>query len=125
MKTYKGWELIRDIAEGKIKSGTQIKVHSPNYDTNYWFCGNWFGEKDGYSNKPDNIELYLCQPHCTFELIEEQQDIDIQEIKKFDEIRDCSVWDNDVLSTNQRNIVSKVNLLVESVKQLDRKIKEE
>ena len=81
-KHINGWELIRDIAEGKIKSGTQIKVHSPNYDTNYWFWGNWFGEKDGYSNKPDNIELYLCQPHCTFELIKEQQDIDGEELIK-------------------------------------------
>ena len=43
-KKYKSWELIKAINDGKIKSGTQIKVHgtigNKSFTVDYWFWGN-------------------------------------------------------------------------------------
>ena len=50
-----------------------------------------------------------------FELIEEQQDIEIQEIEELD------IYEENV---TKGNMIDKINELVEAVKELDRKMKE-
>lgn len=112
-KVYKGYELIKAIADGNIKSGTQIRVHRPfgntKYTIDYWFWGNWFGKEDGYSKPLDNIELFLCDRENTFELIEDEIDIDnIEEL------------DIGIITTEDR---LKINELVQAVKQLNKEIK--
>ena len=59
------------------------------------------------------------------EILEDEEEIDIQDIKIFEQPRDLSIWSNDTLSKNQRNIIEKVNKLVKAVKQLDKKINKE
>ena len=116
MKTYKGYELIKEIAQGNIKTGTKIKVHTSYGSTiDYWFWGNWFGKEDGYSKPMDNIELFLCDKENEFELIEEQEEIDIQSIQDLD-INEENV--------TKGNIIDAINDLVIGLKQLDKKIKE-
>ena len=62
------------------------------------------------------------------EIIEEQQDIDIQAIEEF-EIAGCNIkFNNTYISTESiinDMILDKTNKLVQAVKQLDRKIREE
>lgn len=116
-KMYKGWELIKAIADGEIKSGVHIRVYTNSYNVDYWFWGNWFGRKD-YSEPLDNIELYLCSKDCIFELIEEEIDIDnIEDLLKIEEY--------EVDKTDTVINRNKINELIQAVKQLDRKIREE
>lgn len=116
-KVYKGYELIKEILDGNTKSGTKITVHTPNYDTDYWFWGNWFGEKDGYSKKIDNIELHLCNKNCTFELIEEDT-IDIDSIEEYQ-------FPSYVHTTSiEEKLVELINEDRRAIKQLNRELKE-
>lgn len=123
-KKYKSWELIKAINDGKIKSGTQIRVHRPFGNkiltVDYWFWGNWFGKEDGYSNPIDNIELYLCDNDNTFEVIEKNETyinnkIDIDNIKEYKQEHTERCIDVDI-----RN---KINELVRAVKQLNTELK--
>lgn len=113
-KTYKSWELLKEIAEGNIKSGTHIKVHCRTLNLDYWFWGNWFGKEDGYSKPIDNIELYLCDEMATFEIIEEQEEINIQ---CMEELKDDGIFSATIIQ-------AKINEIIQSVKQLDKQVKE-
>ena len=107
MKTYKGYELLKAIANNEIKEGTKFKnlnqkVKSDNshiytYNHNN-FIGRWGGT---------NIIAIL---NDEFELIEEQEDIDIQSIEE--------LYIGDVTTEDKL----KINELVRAVKQLDKKI---
>mgnify|MGYP004496341629 FL=1 len=143
-KTYKGWELIKAINDGKIKSGTQIRVHgiteNEDFTLDYWFWGNWFGKEDGYSNQIDNIELYLCNNNVTFEIIEKNETyinnkIDIDNIKEttiLNDGMDYYEYENDGstesgysknYSLNDIDTRRKINELVRAVKQLNTELK--
>lgn len=109
MKTYKGYELLKAIANNEIKEGTKFKnlnqkVKSDNshiyaYNHNN-FMGRW--------GRPNIIAILNDE----FEIIEEQEEIDIQEIKE--------LYIGDVTTEDKLRI----NELVRAVKQLDKKIKE-
>lgn len=83
-KIYKGYELIKAIANGEIKEGTRFidktdtkyyegtTVHTFKYQNN-----NFIQEKIG------GINIVSILNH-DFELIEEGQDIDIQNMEKFE-----------------------------------------
>ena len=103
-KTYKGWELMKAIAEGEIKDESRFK------------------DKDGAQVKWNGYNLKLIKSGenymCTisdlyfanevFELIEDEIDIDnIKEIKT-DEICDVTYYIND---------------LIKAVKQIDKRVK--
>ncbi len=45
---------------------------------------------------------------------------EIEELKPFDEIRDMSVWDNMVLSSNQRAIAIKINEIIKYIKRKEK-----
>ena len=111
MKTYKGWELIRDIAEGKIKERTRFKA---GYKT--------FIARDGYLfeeyDKKDDRYATSFEMMWDFELIEEQQDIDIQEIEEI-----C-IRPYQGFTATCEYIEEKGNEIIEALKQLDRKMKE-
>lgn len=61
------------------------------------------------------LNNYLIDKDFDFELIEEQQDIDVQEIEELD------IYEENV---TKGNMIDKINDLVVAVKQLDKKIKE-
>lgn len=114
--------LMKTIKNGKLKTGTKITVHTPNYDTDYWFWGNWFGEADGYSKKMDNIELYLCDKDCMFEFISEEdkdKEIDIQSLQGIDLYHGLNASEDQNIITNRL----KINEIVRALKQLDKEIK--
>lgn len=112
----KGWELLKEISEGNIKEGTHIKVKCRTLNLDYWFWGNWFGKKDGYSKPIDNIELYLCDKQANFEIIKEENTINIQDIEELD------VYD--ILNSLDKTTRKKINEIIKAIKQLDKEIKE-
>lgn len=67
---------------------------------------------------------YFADNGNDFEIIEDQEEINIQDIKEFNEIRDLSEWSNKTLSENQRAFNIKINEIIKGLKQLDNKIKE-
>ena len=124
-KIVDGVELLRMIRDGEIKTGTKITVHTPSYDTDYWFWGNWFGEADGYSKKIDNMELHLCNKDCMFEILSEEE-IDIQSIKELDPcamIPDGMNGTKLYYSVQEGLIIKQQNRIIKAIKQLDKKIK--
>jgi len=53
------------------------------------------------------------------EILEDNTE-EIEELKPFDEIRDVSVWDNRILSTNQRAIAVKINEIIRYIKRKEK-----
>ena len=105
----KGYKLLREIANGNIKEGTQFRnlSQNPMYDNRdvYTYKNNNFTGRHGGMNI---IEIL----NDDFEIIEEQQDIDIQEIEQIN------------LSSTPTKYEVILNKLVQAVKQLDNKMKE-
>lgn len=103
-KTYKGWELIKAIADGEIKERTRFKA---KYET--------FIARDGYLFK----ECSDGQEYATtfelawdFKLIENE--IDINNIEEYKQEHSERCIDIDI-----RN---KINELIQAIKQLNNKI---
>lgn len=76
MKIYKGYELVKLINDNELKTGTKIKVNLGNsYMTTITY------ENFGLKWNPGEFDTsVLCSNNATFELIEE--DIDIQETEE-------------------------------------------
>lgn len=114
-KIYKGYELIKAIANGEIKEGTRFidktdtkyyegtTVHTFKYQNN-----NFIQEKIG------GINIVSILNH-DFELIEEEQDIDIQRIEEF-----SSEY---TMNNVEIQLQDKINQILLALKQLDRKIR--
>ena len=107
-KIYKGWELMKAIADGKIKEGSKIKT---NEDI-FIFCeGNFMSNSlfhflTGIYN---DIDFATAK----FELIEDEIDIDNIEEYKQEHTERCIDID----------IRNKINELIKVVKQIDKRIK--
>lgn len=122
-KIYKGWELMKAIADGEIKNGAKIIPHYPNNDciVKYfeYFCGFFKAYyKEGKRSDEDvNVCVFLDNDR-TFELIEDEIDIDsIEEIK-------LRPSDREHLSFGGLIFEEKINKLVQAVKQLNKEVKE-
>ena len=106
--TIKIIDLLNKIAN-RENAPEKIKYNGTEYKLN---------EITGWYQNIDEIgsvnEWFVSKYRLndTVEILEEQQDIDIQEIKYLNELSDCE----------ERNI--KINELVQAVKQLDKQIKE-
>ena len=113
-KTYKGYELIKAIAEGNIKEGAKFIEYKDNKEvTRSTFNGKDFEHiTDRYSNYDTAWHLF----NCTFELIEDE--IDIQSIEEID--IDQVIEKDDKIGIALLHI----NKLIKVAKQLDNKIKE-
>lgn len=112
--TYKGWEIMKMLAEGKIKEGDKYRVTDNdgfNIDEIYRFNGINFIDDDN-----EYVSGYLsdlCIATADFTLVEEiEKDIDIQAISKLDE--------NDSETMNEQTISKKVNELIDAVKWLNK-----
>ena len=107
-KAYKGHELLKEIANGNIKEGTQFKNlnENPMYDNRNIYVyknNNLIGRFGGM-----NIIAIL---NDDFEIIEEEQEIDIQGIEELSDY-------NNGIGQNR----DKINELIKAIKQLDKQI---
>lgn len=117
-KIYKGWELMKAIADGEIKNNTKIIPHYPNdnciaeyFEYSYGFFKAYY--KEGRkSDKDVNVCVFLDNDR-TFEVTENEMDIDNIEEYKQEHTERCIDID----------IRNKINELVQVVKQLDKRIK--
>ena len=116
---YKGYELLKAIADGEIKEGS--KVIAPN-DIQYTYNGIAFKDENGnFMN-----EEFLDREYAIFdfELIEDEIDIDsIIEIEEF-ELDQFVTMDKNERFDRTMIEYSKINQLVQAVKQLNKKVKE-
>ena len=110
-KIYKGWELIKAIADGKIKKGSRFR----DTYSEYIYKRNSFGDLE--LKREDGEELtspdysYFAEKDNDFELIEDEIDIDNIEEYKQEHAERCIDID----------IRNKINELIKVVKQIDRR----
>lgn len=112
-------DLLNKIANGEIPSEIKYKNRIYKYDSN---------EKDYMHEDVFNCYDYLIYNNFqdldnfndTVEIIEEQEEIDIQQLIELENYKDTEYYDCRDIQTNR----GMINLLVQAVKQLDRKIKE-
>ena len=113
-KKYKGYELIKAISDGEIKDGTKIIPHYPNNDCTVKYFEYYYGFLDAYyedgrgSSKDVNVCIFLDN-NRTFEVIEDEIDIDSIKEMELDVIDDVTYYIND---------------LIKAVKQLNKEVKE-
>lgn len=112
-KVYKGYELLKSIADGEIKEGSRFDT----YKGIVYF--------DGINLREDNAEGHyfteiiddLEFSKLKFELIEDE--IDIDNIEELDTYETVETYDWQDVDTNRMTI----NELVQAVKQLNKEIK--
>lgn len=104
----KGYEIFKGIANKEIKDGTQFRMLED--DNIYTYRNNNFVCKYGGMN-------VIAILNKEFEIIEEQNNIDIQSIEEIEPAMNgnACVIDNKTWTLNQ---------VIKAVKQLDKKIKE-
>lgn len=122
-KTYKGWELLKAIADGEIRNGAKIYFKQENEYC--YYNGNSIIYELGESSVVNShSDKYFADGD--FELISEPtEEIDIQSIKNVDTIYTReSNGANEILKfhTETREII---NTLIQAIKQLDNRIKEQ
>lgn len=107
---YKGYELLKAIADGEIKEKSRFKA---GYRTFMARDGYLFVEYDNRQEYANSFEL-----NWDFELIEDDIDIDIDSIA---EITRGYISNIDGLADGR--IKNKINELVQAVKQLNKEVK--
>ena len=107
---YKGYELLKAIADGEIKNGSRFNVHR-TYSAIAVLEDRILHFEDGSKRILTTNDLLIY----TFELIEDE--IDIDNIKELEEITEQYVAPIRV----NRN---KINELVQAVKQINKEVKE-
>lgn len=115
----KGYELIKEISDGKIKENTQIEVHDLTVLDKVIAIIEY---KNGRLNWVEGTfdTSYLVSLNCYFKIIEEQEEIDIQQLIELENYKDTEYYDCRDIQTNR----GMINLLVQAVKQIEKKIKE-
>ena len=107
-KIYKGWELMKAIADGEIKEGSKIKTNENSFI---------FREGIFMSNSPFHFltGIYNDIDFATakFELIEDEINIDSIEEYKQEHTERCIDID----------IRNKMNEILQAVKQIDKRVK--
>lgn len=103
-KIYKGWELMKAIADGEIKEGSRFNVHR-TYSAIAVLEDRILHIEDGNKRILTTNDLLIY----TFELIEDE--IDIDNIKELEGIVEYA--------TEQDTI----NKLIQAVKQIDKRVR--
>ena len=122
-KVYRGYELLKAIADGEIYYGTKFKIKDWDeiiiYDQSNLIFREIFDTKEEGSNYGKtifdlwNLDYILS---AEFELIEDE--IDIDSIKELLKIEEYEVDKTDVVINR-----NKINKLVQALKQLNKEIK--
>ena len=120
---YKGYELLKAIADGEIKKNQNIRIKfKDNSGEIFIFDGT---EIIDITHK-NIFDIYgtIAVLKSDFELIEDE--IDIDSIEEF-EIVGCNIKLNDTLLPTESiindMILDKMNKLVQAVKQIDKRVK--
>lgn len=126
---YKGYELLKAIADGEIKEETKFKClnekpmqYYPDSNIYRYEHGNFLGRFGGF-----NI---LSIVNKDFEIVRKQEEIDIDSIEKLSKIAYAEINLNkkgskkDVKFTDKEIILAeKINQLIKAVKQIDKRVK--
>lgn len=107
-KIYKGWELIKAIEDGEIKNGSRFNVHR-TYSAIAVLEDRILHIEDGNKRILTTNDLLIY----TFELIEDEIDIDSIEEYKQEHSERC-------IDVDIRN---KLNEILQAVKQIDKRVK--
>lgn len=108
-KTYKGYELVQAISEGKIKEGTKLLA---KLQVMYWD-----GNNIVYMSNPNTTLSLLQLANAEFVLLDEE--INIQEIEEY-EFPSYA----DKLTPIENKLLELINVHTKAIKQLDRKVNE-
>lgn len=112
MKIYKGYELIKAIADGEIKSGSRFKL-TTKWNKTEFVSGNVISYyKDLKYEAGATIPAWAII-NGEFELIEDEVDID-----NIEELECEESW-----TEEGYKLIDTVNELVQAVKQLNKEIK--
>ena len=113
-KVYKGYELMKELAEGNVKDGTEfIEYNGFNKCTESIYINGELKHRD----EKCGYDIMWHLKTCTFELIEEDT---------IDDLEECNINIScQELDHNLRDMQSYINnVLVEAIKQLNRELKE-
>lgn len=110
-KIYMGWELMKAIADGEIKEGSKFIFKTDQIENVVWNGENFKYIDNGKAITVDYADIELIVG--TFELIEDEIDIDNIEEYKQEHTERCIDID----------IRNKINELIKAVKQIDRRLK--
>lgn len=122
---YKGYELLKAIADGKIKDGTKFKCLNEKpmqyyTDSNIYRYehGSLLGRFGGF-----NI---LSIVNKDFEIVQKQDEIDIDSIIELEEFKLDQFVTMDKFERFDRTMIeySKINQLIQAVKQINKEVKE-
>lgn len=111
---------MKAIADDKIKDGTKFKCINEDQILQIIFDGTDLmldGSKDNLFDR----WILIAILDSDFEVIKNEEEIDIQEIEEYNDY----FIDNSRSSNDIKDLAKKYNLLVKSVKQLDKKMKGE
>ena len=121
-KIYKGWELIKAIADGEIKEESRFR----DTYSEYIYKRNSFGDLE--LKREDGEELtspdysYFAVNDNDFELIEDEIDIDsIEELN--DTCYDVNIMSDDDLEFYHNKTRTTINEILQAVKQIDKRVK--
>lgn len=116
-KIYKGWELMKAIADGEIKEGSRFNVHR-TYSAIAVLEDRILHLEDGNKRILTTNDLLIY----TFELIEDEIDIDsIEELN--DTCYDVNIMSDDDLESYHNKTRTTINEILQAVKQIDKKVK--
>ena len=116
-KIYKGWELMKAIADGEIKEGRRFNVHR-TYSAIAVLEDRILHLEDGNKRILTTNDLLIY----TFELIEDEIDIDsIEELN--DTCYDVNIMSDDDLESYHNKTRTTINEILQAVKQIDKKVK--
>ena len=117
---YKGYELMRAIADGEIKENSKIDVF-----TDYGAYITTIKYKEGQLNwKAGEFNTgFLCSKEAKFELIEDET-IDIESIEELDNTcYDINNMTDDEIECYHNYTRSKINIILQWAKQQEKRIK--
>lgn len=116
-KKIKGYELMKLIAEKKIKKGQKFLFTNADGVKEKIF---WDGENFKY---PEGEEKFVLKTVGDiefavgdFEILEDEEEIDIQNIEELQTFSDSTVYDYNDIDRNRKVL----NMLVKAVKKLDK-----
>ena len=116
-KTYKGWELMKAIADGEIKEGSRFNVHR-TYSAIAVLEDRILHLEDGNKRILTTNDLLIY----TFELIEDEIDIySIEELN--DTCYDVNIMSDNDLESYHNKTRTTINEILQAVKQIDKKVK--
>lgn len=129
-KVYKGWELLKEIAEGNIKKNTKFNVYRNGelYFTDYVIYNK---QNLKINNGLQLIDFLTLQNMLSldFELIEDQEEINIQDIEEIEEL-DRNLKFDDLITPYGKNedmmwteIIKQHNKIDEIIRYIKRKDK--